>query len=152
MKVLKDIKELLEEELKEIKKRGSFTPADLEIVHKAVETVKLIDEICDEDEDKEYEKEYSGKMNRMYSRRYMPLPEDHYDHNGWYSGNGTRAGERVYSNNYSGCYSGNRDHMGRYSREGATSHMIARLEEMLDNTCSEREREAIRSCIDKLSW
>ena len=50
------------------------------------------------------------------------------------------------------CYSGNRDHMGRYSREGATSHMIARLEEMLDNTCSEREREAIRSCIDKLSW
>lgn len=165
MKVLEDIKELLEEELKEIKKRGTFTPAELEVVHKSVETIKLIDEICEEDENKEYEKEYSGRMSRMYSGHRMPMMptmledrsvyrDDGYTYGG-YSSNGPRSGDRVYTTNYSGCYSGtntNRDSMGRYSREGATSHMIGRLEEMLNNACSERERDAIRSCIDKLSW
>lgn len=165
MKVLKDIKELIEEELKTIKKKGSLTPAELESVHKAVETIKYIDEICDGDKmDYEPEEEgysgrsYRGRMGR-YSGHYMPLIEDHgYNYNDYNNsyGHGFRMnsyGDRSYDgqNRHSGCYSNSydgRNHM--YSREGATSNMVSRLESMMDSACSEYERDAIRSCINKL--
>lgn len=142
MKVLKDIKELLEEELKDIKKKGSLSPAELENVHKAVETIKYIDEICGDKMMPEMEDEgysgYSMRHGRM-TGHYTPLIEDHsYDYQPRYSYSGRRR--------YSGC-----NDTGRlYSREGATSNMISRLEDMMDSACTEHEREAIASCINKL--
>lgn len=152
MRVLKDIKELLEEELKTIRKKGTITQNELDGIYKMVETIKHIDEICDDYDHDEYDRNYSGRSNRenRYSGTYSVavhdpnmMPMDY-----MYSSNGPRSGDRMYSGRHMG-------HMGRYgtySREGATSHMIGRLEEMMDQANNEHEREAIRTCIDKLSW
>lgn len=44
-----------------------------------------------------------------------------------------------------------RDSMGRYSREGKGKHeMIEQLVEMMENAETEKEREAIRRCIDTM--
>lgn len=163
MKVLSDIKDLIEEELKDIKKRGSLTPAELESVYKAVQTIKYIDDICDKDnkENEFDENGYSGRMSgyhmkpsMMYSGSYVPMIDD--------SAYTTAAYHmRPNYDNYranSGCYdrdrySGRSDYSDRnhmYTREGATSHMVSKLEDMMDTACTERERDAIRSCINKL--
>lgn len=186
MKVLEGIKELIEEELKDIKKKGCLTPAELESVHKAVETIMYIDKICKEEEIDKSDEEYSGysgrKMPRVsmngYSGHYFPPAVYEYPNNyindypnnyvNDYSGNysGTRymhsndysGTHQMHSNDYSGC---RRDSYGRYgsngydrmySREGATSNMIERLETMLDAAPTDRERDAIRNCINNLTW
>lgn len=157
MRVLKDIKELLEDELKELKKKGTITPTELDSIHKVVETIKDIDEMCEKDRENEYEDEYSGRrmgrVNMNYSGTHRPMLDGpHYP--------------AVYDNDYSwgeGRYSGrnqNRDSMGRYSsgydrrysRESATNRMIDKLEDMMNEASTENEREAIRNCINKLTW
>ena len=43
-----------------------------------------------------------------------------------------------------------RDSMGRYSRDGAKDRMISQLEDMMRDTDTEKEKEAIRRCISAL--
>ena len=43
-----------------------------------------------------------------------------------------------------------RDSMGRYSRDGAKEHMMTQLEEMERNASNDKERDAIRRCINQL--
>ena len=181
MKVLEGIKELIEEELKDIKKKGCLTPQELESVHKAVETIKYIDELNEKEEMGGYDEEYSGRygypgrrLTRMNMNGYSNGYSGHYDlpmiqtdpmyttYQNDYSGCYNRHGYSY--GNYNGNYSGdnrNRDSYGRYSsngydrmysREGATSRMVEKLENMLNEACTENERDAIRSCIGKLSW
>ena len=142
MKVLYDIKEILEEELEGMKNLGGLNPALLDSVHKAVETIKYIDEIC---KDGQYDYGYSGcgrggymrgnsggrSMNGRYSGRVIQEPyyyDQGYGMNGRYSS---------YNN--------------RYSRDGATSHMVEKLNRMMEQTNDEVEREAIMDCIQRLS-
>lgn len=156
MRILKDIKEILEEELMQIKNKGISSPAQLEGIHKAVETIKYIDEICAINDDSDFNDEYSGRYGRNYARTGRQ------NYGRFNSGNS-------YGGRMSGCYEypvmdngrgggmfdqpmGRYSSYGRYSREGATSEMVERLHEMMEQTGDEREREAIKSCIDKLSW
>lgn len=124
MKILKDVKELLVDEIKDIYAKGNMTPTDLEMINKAVETIKDIEEICAMGDS--YDDGYSG----CYSRRYY--------------GN--------YSNDYSGRRGGRYSNYDRrYSREGANTHMIEKLEDIMDQASTSQEREIIKSCIDRLS-
>jgi len=70
--------------------------------------------------------------------------------NGGYSG-------RVYQEPYyygqgygmnNGRYS---SYNNRYSRDGATSHMVEKLNRMMEQSNDEAEREAIMDCIQRLS-
>lgn len=139
MKILMEIRELLEEELKDIKKRGSISTTELDGVKKAVETIKYIDEICRHSSNGSDAEEYGNKYSGMYKMpldNYSILYDDNrYSRDREYSGRGMR---------------GMRGRM--YSRDGATSHMVDKLEGMMDQATNDREREAIQTCIDKLSW
>lgn len=148
MKILEEMKELIEDELKAIKKKGTLTPAELDSVHKAVETIKYIDELCCEEE---YDaKGYSG---RYYSGNNVPMDWNrsysgsdgtwNANINDRYSSNGHHSGEKVYDN-----YS----YAGRYSREGARSNMMNKLEDMLKYADNERDRAMIQSWMDRLTW
>ena len=63
----------------------------------------------------------------------------------------------MYSNGYGNSYARNRDSMGRYSREAGYSNdgqgkdaMAMELREAMDKATSEKEREAIQSCMKEL--
>lgn len=153
MRVLEEIRELIEDELKDIKKKGCITPQELENVRKAAETIMYIEDICDRDMNK-HDSDYSGRRyNHMYSgcsgtyRR--PMDYDSYE-NRYSSDNGYSGRNR--NRDSMGRYSSyGYDHDDMYSREGATSSMIERLETMLDAAPSDREKEAIRGCIINLT-
>lgn len=124
MKALYDLKEKLNEELKEIARKPEMGAGDLELIHKLTDTIKNIDKIC-------------------------ALEED-----GGYSQAGdTEMGEYGRGNSYRGR---RRDSMGRYSRDGGYSRhdakegMMMQLGEMMDSASTERERDAIRRCMEQL--
>lgn len=121
MKVLEDIKEMLEDELREVKKRGNHTPAEYEFIHTAVQTIGEIQDIC---ERHKFGEEYSGGYNGGYNR------------GGHYSG--TNHMMPMDSSRY-------------YSGDSSKRRIIRELEEMIDRASTDYERETIRSCIDKLS-
>lgn len=168
MKVLEDIKELIEEELKAMKKKGSLSPAELDSIHKAVVTIKYIDEICEKDEEGEMdEKGYSGKRMMRYSGNYSgtypfayPATTPVYYPENSYSGRYDNRNTRY--NRYSGymrndnwsdnSYQGYRsDHGYGYSREGAATHLVDRIKDMLNDACTDKEQAAIYQCLDRLT-
>ena len=245
MKAMEDLKELLEQELKKIAKKGDITPTELDSVYKAVDvikdiaTIKAMEESGSEESKDQYMKRggYSqNSMNSMggasmegmsnhypmmmrYRYPYMDGPiwnqsNDGMSHNmlnrGSYEG-GSNAGGSYdgsygrgsYEGSYRGSYEGGsndggsytsydgasnagrrgrdgdgdgqyserrgRDRMGRftsrdggsyessngaayrgYSRHTAKERMIGKLESMLEDAQSEREKMAIRQCMEEL--
>lgn len=168
MSVYKDVEEIMTDALKDLKKKGSVAPSDLETTKTIMEIIDLIDKKCERmDMNPDYEEEYSGRrmgrVNMNYSGTYRPMLEGPrypavYDPEySWGDG---------YSNNNGGRYSGenrNRDSMGRYSsgydrydrrysRDGATKRTIEKLEDIMSDARNEEEREIIRTCINKLTW
>lgn len=136
MEYMKDLKEKLCEELKDIARKGELSAGDLETVHKLTDTIKNIDKIDILEDDGEYSQAGDWEM----------------------------AGRGTYNrgNSYRGR---KRDSMGRYSRDGymmpyrdgrmysradAKDHMMGELEEAMDAATTEREREIIKRAMDQL--
>lgn len=160
MKVLEDIKELIADEVKEIKKKGTHTPAEFEFMNTAVDTIDKIEDICKRHKiGSEYDEEYSGYNG--YSGRTMPRMPQYYGYNGYdyrYSGANMMPMDTYNGNYYGGTgyygrgYSGRSGRYGRYSGHNDPSEKVVReLREMLDRPMSEREREVIMETIDELS-
>lgn len=61
MKVMDDLKEVLEDQLKKIAKKGDITPAELDSVYKATKTMKYMDELKQSEES-------GGEMGMMSNR------------------------------------------------------------------------------------
>lgn len=82
MKELHELKELYLDEIKKVNKKGDLTPSDHDAVKKSLETIKMIDEICEMDSGSEY-------SERSYRRRSYRMPEmdmrDGYYRRGRYS-------------------------------------------------------------------
>jgi hypothetical protein len=127
MKALYDLKEKLNDELKEIARKPEMGAGDLELVHKLTDTIKNIDKICALEEDGGYSQ--AGDMEMGYSR-----------------GNSYRGRKRDSMGRYSRDGYSNRG----YSRHDAKEGMMMQLSEMMDSTSTEREREAIRRCMEQL--
>lgn len=145
MKALEDLREMLCGELDEIARKPEMSAGDLETVHKLTDTIKNIDKICIMEEDGGYsqagdwELEGRGSYNRgsSYANRGKHYVRGHY----------SRAGGRDSRGRYS------RDGYGRdggYSRADAKEHMMKQLESMMDDANNDREREAIRRCMEQL--
>lgn len=225
MKAMEDLKELLEEELKKIAKKGDITPTELESVYKAVdvikdlETIKAMEGSSDEDTKQQYMryKDYSQdgrNSGRMMWYPYMDGPiwnrsmEDNQSNRGSYRGSYNQNGGSYNQGSYDGSYRGSyeeggsndggsynaydgasnarrgrdgdgdgqyserrgRDRMGRftsrdggsyessngsyayrgYSRHTAKERMMGKLESMLEDAQTEKERMAIRQCLEEL--
>ena len=136
MKALYELKEKFEMELEELARKGELGAGDLELAHKLTDTIKNIDKICALEEDGGYSEagdwEGRGSYNRgsSYANRGKHYVRGHYSRDG-YSNRG---------------YSRERG----YSRHDAKEQMMVQLEDMMGSVSNEREREAIRRCMEQL--
>jgi hypothetical protein len=155
MRVLYDIQDMLEDELKKISKKEEITTSDLDNIYKMVDIVKDVTTV---DAMKKAEQDgYSRDYARDYSRGYS---EDYANAYGSYrtSYDGRRGrdgdGDGRYSEDSS--YRRGRDSMGRYtSRDGGYSghskeDMIEQMKEAMRNAHSEEERESYRRAIEQM--
>lgn len=121
-----ELKEKLCEELEEIARKPEMSAGDLEAAHKLTDTIKNIDKIEMLEEDDGYSRagNWEADMRGTYAR-----------------GSGYRGRKR--------------DSMGRYSRDGrysrhASPDMMDKLQTMMDNASTERERDAIRRLMNEM--
>ena len=162
MKVLFDIKDMLEDELKKISKKEDITAMDLENIYKMVDIVKDITTV--DAMKKAEEQGYSRDYARDYSRGYS---EDYANTYGYRSNDGRRGRDGDADEHYSedSSYRRGRDSMGRYtSRDGSyrggsyeggysghdKEEIIEHLKEMMRNARSEEERESYRKTIEQM--
>ena len=129
MEYMYELKEKLCRELEEVARKPEMGAGDLELIHKLTDTIKNIDKIdALEDDgysrDGDWEMEGRGRYNRgsSYARR-------------------KRDSMGRYSREW-------RD--GRYSRDDAKERMIDQMEQMMNGTQNEREREIIRRAMEQL--
>ena len=147
---LKELKEMLCNELKEYGGRGKMDAQTLEVVDKLAHTVKNLDKIIEA-----YEAEEGGaSMARGgYSRRGSYANESY--------GNGSYAGQNImaggsYENSYASGRgrNANRDSMGRYASEGRYSNdggMLAdELRGLMNDAPNAQIREEMASLAKKL--
>lgn len=121
-----ELKEKLCEELEEIARKPEMSAGDLEAAHKLTYTIKNIDKIEMLEEDDGYSRagNWEADMRGTYAR-----------------GSSYRGRKR--------------DSMGRYSRDGrysrhASPDMMDKLQTMMDNASTERERDAIRRLMNEM--
>lgn len=162
MKVLFDIKDMLEDELKKISKKEDITAMDLENIYKMVDIVKDISTV--DAMKKAEEQGYSRDYARDYSRGYSEDYSNAYGSYRSYDGRRGRDGDGDGRYSEDGSYRRGRDAMGRYtSRDGSyrgsyeggysghdKEEIIDRLKEMMRNARSEEERESYRKTIEQM--
>ena len=141
MRVLEDMCEILEDELKDIAKKGDISPTELESVYKSVDIIKDIKTI------KAMEQEYGGSYARGYNSydgsydgSYNSYNSYDGSYNSYRGGDGmSNAGRRGRDGDGDGRYSERRgrDAMGRYtsrddgySRSPETDQLRKEMEEM----------------------
>ncbi len=176
MRVLEDMKELLEDQLKKIYKKGdAITPQELDNAYKAVDIIKDIATIEAMERAEKEQEEMMQSSARGYSMHYPMMPDEYentfarggnsnanaYARGGQSSREGgqSNAGGGQGSNmgpiyDYAEDYSGRRGRgqNGRFvSRDGgSSSESYAYLEEAMRNAANESEREAIRQAMNKM--
>ena len=131
MKVLYDLRDMLEDELKKITKKDEMDVQSVELAYKMVDILKDISTI---------EAMESADYTDGYSRS-----------DGMWNGNSYGYRSRVYDD---GSYA-MRDSRGRYSRNGYSrndehDHMIQKLERMMNDSTDETVRRSIQKSIDEL--
>ena len=133
MEYMHELKEKLCEELEEIARKGELGAGDLEIVHKLTDTIKNLDKIEMLEEDDGYSRGGDWEMEGR----------------GGYSRNGgayNRGSSYARRRDSRGRYTSDR----RYSRDDAKTHMIEQMEQMMNGSQNEREREIIRRAMEQL--
>jgi len=135
MKALEELRDTLCAELDEIARKGKIDTGSLEAVHKLTDTIKNIDKIIMLGGDG-YSQSDGRDMRgygdgNSYANRGQHYVRGHYSHDGEMS-------ER------------RRDNRGRYSHDSSKGHMISELREMMNDATTDRERSAIRRCIEQM--
>ena len=159
MKALYDLKEILEDEVKNMTKKGDITPQELEHAYKITDILKDIETIKamkEASESEKYSYEYSrdgSSYNDGYSQRYsMDYSQARRgrdgDSDGRYSEDNSYYRGRDARGRYTSRDGGSYDD---YSRHSEKERMIEKLETMMKSTQSDKEKDAIRQCIDKLN-
>lgn len=141
MRVLYEVCDKAEDELRQICKKTELTKDDLDNMYKLIDIVKdvkTVEAMKNAEEQgwsRDYPREYSRGYEEDYSNTY-PIYKM------------ARDGEREPGYSYRrGC-----DSMGRYtSRDNDKEGMIGHLREMMMNARTEDERENYRKTIDNLS-
>lgn len=132
MHIIYKIKDRMEDELKELCKKETWTPGEVELIGEMIDVVKDIETV---EAMKNYEPE---DWMKGYSRGY---DEDY---------SMTRASYDRYREPNS--YARGRDMMGRYtSRDDGKQEMIDHLNKMMMNARTPEERESYRSTIEHMS-
>lgn len=145
MRVLFDIQDMLENELKSIARKEEITSSDLDNIYKMVDIVKDITTV---DAMHKAEMEgYSRDYARDYSRGYS---EDYANAYGSYNSYARRGRDGDGDGRYSerGSYRDGRSYDG-YSGHNKED-MIGHLQDMMRNARSEEEKESYRRAIEQM--
>lgn len=135
MRVLDDMCDILEGELKQIAKKDDLTSQDLDNAYKMVDIVKDIETIKAM---KHAEEESRGYSNRYYNDSYDYSQEYSRDYSRDYSGRDNYSrnsyARRGRDGDGDGRYNESRDSMagrdGGYSRHDNTEHLMQKIDEM----------------------
>lgn len=140
MDYMHDLKEKLCDELEEIAHKPEMGAGDLEIIHKLTDTIKNLEKISMLEEDGGYSQDGDWRDRGAYERgnSYRGRKRDSM---GRYSRDGRDMDYRR-----DGRMTPNR----MYSRADAKEAMMEQMESLMDQAGSEREREAIRRCMNQL--
>lgn len=174
MKAIMDLKQLLEEELEKIVRKGDITPTELERLDKAVDIIKDIETICAMKEynyqEEEEEEGYSGRYpyytrggrggsynsyrrgDRGNSRMdsYMMDPRYYMEGRSYgdelYARGGSYMDRSYDDRSYERGRGGNsRDYSGHATKEEVEKD----LQEMMNKASSEKERLAIQQLLEQ---
>jgi len=155
MKVLYEIQDILEDELKTIAKKDDITSMDLENIYKMVDIVKDITTVdaMHKAESEGYFRDYARDYSRGYSEDYANA---YGSYRTSYDGRRGRDGDSDGRYSEDSAYRRGRDSMGRYtSRDGGYSQhgrdeMIEQMEELMRNARTDEEREAYRKTLEHM--
>ena len=137
MEYMYELKDKLCKELDEIARKGELGAGDLEIVHKLTDTIKNLDKIEMLEDDGGYSQAGDWEIEGRAYNRGNSYARRKRDSMGRYSRDG-----RMMRGGY-------RD--GRmYSRADAKEDMMDQMEALMEQAGSEKEREAIRRCMNQL--
>lgn len=152
MKVLFEIQDILEDELKKICKKEEISSTDLDNIYKMVDIVKDVTTV-----DAMHKAEQDG-WSRDYARDYSRGYSEDYAY-GSYARRG-RDGDSDGRYSEDNSYRRGRDAMGRYTsrdssyENGYSRHgkeeMIDHLKEMMRNARTEEERESYRKAVEQM--
>jgi len=141
MNSLDNLKSVLEREIDKVTSKGEIAPTEIKAVGEAVDIIKDIETICAMKEYGQEDDMYSME-NRGYSTRRMPRYPMYRD---------SYAYDNSYENmSYRDMNSNARGGRGNYSMHTEKEEMIEKLERMMNNATSEKERRDIMDCINKL--
>lgn len=163
-----ELKELLDEQICKILKKGDITPTELDSLYKAsaimldMETEKAMKQGANHEEIN-----YSQRMGNsnhypwwMYQNNndmsYRGNSYNTYaqESNGHYNSAYNGAYDGAYDGSIDSEYSGRRGRSartGRYvSRSSERDRMIEKLEDMMENATTDKARRALQQCVDKL--
>lgn len=195
------VKEILEDQIKKIVKKGDITPQELDSLYKAsaivldFETKEAMKKAEEQSQEQMHGSQSNGYSMNQYSRRrdydrgqsnhypwfmyqndgmsnrgnsYAPvwnqemenksLREVH-SNDGSYEHAYEGAYDGAYDGSYDGSYRRGRDErtgryvsrdQGNYSRAADKERMIGKLQDMMDDAPSEKERRVLQQCVDKL--
>ena len=133
MDYMHELKEKLCDELEEIANKGELGAGDLEIIHKLTDTIKNLDKI--------------GMLEDGYSQ----AGDWEIEGRAYNRGNSYARRKRDSMGRYSRDGRAMRYRDGRmYSRDEAKDDMMEQMEALMEQAGSEKEREAIRRCMNQL--
>ena len=141
---------MLYAELEEYAERGELSAGSLDVLHKLTDTIKNIDKIEMLEEDGGYSREGGGSYEggnssarggRRGGRHYVRA---HYSR----EGGGSYDGGGSYGRG--GSYDRGGSYRGGYSRDDGKQHMMQKMEEMMQYADNDRQREALRGCMEQL--
>jgi hypothetical protein len=156
MKVLYDIQDMLEDELKAMSKKEEISSTDLDNIYKMVDVVKDITtvEAMKKAEQEGYSRDYARDYSRGYSEDYANAYGSYRNsYENSYDGRRGRDGDSDGRYSEDSSYRRGRDSMGRYTRDGGYSRhdgAIEHMEEMMRNARNDEEREAYRKAIEQM--
>jgi hypothetical protein len=156
MEYIEKIKKMLCRELEKFSMKAELNVTDLEKIHKLSDTIKNLDKIKMLEEDGEGYSEarmgrggsrYSYDDEMMYSERRGRGRNAKRDSMGRYSRDMMHHDDMSYERGASYARGGRGGRRGDYSRTDAKEQMIEKLEDMMHNAETSKEREAIKRCI-----
>lgn len=163
------LKDLLDEQICKILKKGDITPQELDSLYKAsaimldMETEKAMKQ---SEDNEEYEMNYRNMGGNSNHYPWFMYHDNDMSHRGNSYRMPMNHGMDTYNHAYDGAYAGAYDasqdneyserrgrsaRTGRYvSRDSEKERMIGKLEDMMDTVSSDRERRILQQCVDKL--
>lgn len=126
-KTLENTKEVIKDELKKLIKKGELTPAEMDTVFKAVDSIKDICEMCGE---------YPEGHEQHWTNDPYAMGPNRSPVTGRYISTGSIMPRVSYGDNYSG--------------HSIKDRMVARLEPMYDEAKTDYERQLIQNTINRI--